>query len=190
MQKPAVALIATLALSFSACGDGTTPTSATAATPTTPTATPVPTATATPAPTPVLGQGLACGLPVMPECGQAADKGVPAGNPPGVWGCCTVEAGNAEQFKSIISQSINKLQQEQPAIFGSGNVVLDRPAYQLGVARILERDYKVCAKPGGPGDEIAIKTTNSYSEQYDIYTQFQTTFNPPAYAVTCVPARF
>jgi hypothetical protein len=185
MRKPAVALLTILSLSYSACGDGTTPTSATppAGVVATPTPTPKPT------PTPVtLGLGVGCGLPVMPECGQI--EGPPQGKPPGVWGCCTAETDNSQQFRSIISQSISKLQLERPSIFGSGNVVLDRVAYQEGVAQILERDYGVCAKPGFPGDEVAVKTTNDYSEQYDIYTQFQTAFNPPVYAVTCRPARF
>ena len=136
-----------------------------------------------------LGQGFACGLPVMPECGQPAGDGTPAGDPPGVWGCCTKEAGNAAQFRSMISQAISRAQTEKPALF-SGDTVLDRPAYQLAVAQILERDFKVCARPGVPGDEVAIKVTNDYSEQYDIYTQFLTTYNPPNYSVTCRPARF
>jgi hypothetical protein len=123
----------------------------------------------------------------MPECGQPAGEGSPGGDPPGVYGCCTKEEGNPAQFRGIISQAIGKAQLEKPAIF-SGDTVLDRPAYVLAVAQILERDFGVCAKPGVPGDEIAIKNTNAYSEQYDIYTQFQTTFT--AYAVTCRPARF
>ncbi len=181
MRKSAVVAIATL-VSFSGCGDGLTPTTAT------------PVVVATPAPTPAatpntLGQGLACGLPARPECGQPADTGSPAGDPPGVYGCCTKESGNEAQFRSIVGQAISKAQLERPAIF-SGDTVLDRPAYQLAVAQILERDFKVCAKPGVPGDEVAIKTTNDYSEQYDIFTQFETTYNPPAYAVTCRPARF
>jgi hypothetical protein len=192
MRKPAVAVFATV-VSFSfACGDGVTPT---AATPTSGTTTPVVVATPTPTPAPtptpvVLGQGLACGLPVMPECGQPGDKGLPPGNPPGVWGCCTVVQDTTENFRTMIGQAITTLKQEQPGLFGAGNTVLDEPAYSAGVARIVERDFKVCAKPGGPHDEIAIKTTNSYSEQYDIYTQFGTAFNPPGYQVTCSPARF
>jgi len=181
MRKSAIALLAAV-ISVSGCGDGVSPT----------TTTPVVVATPTPVPTPtpnLLGRGLACGLPVMPECGQPADTGSPGGDPPGVYGCCTKEPDNPAQFRSIVSQAISKAQAENPSIF-SGDTVLDRPAYQLAVARILERDYGVCSKPGVPGDEVAIKNTNSYSEQYDIYTQFQTAFNPPAYAVTCRPARF
>ena len=90
----------------------------------------------------------------------------------------------------MISQSISKLKNEQPNLFGPGNTVLDEPAYTAGIARIVERDFKVCAKTGGPHDEIAIKNTNSFSEQYDVFTQFGTAFIPPGYQVTCTPARF
>ena len=91
----------------------------------------------------------------------------------------------------MISEAIYKLKEEQPGLFGPGNTVLNEPAYSAGVARIVERDNKgVCAKPGGPHDEIAIKTSNNWSEQYDIFTQFGTAFNPPGYQVSCSPARF
>lgn len=188
MRRLPGALLATLVSLLSACGDGTTPTSAT----TPPAAVATPTATPAPTPTPIaLGQGLACGLPVMPECGQPGDKGQPPGNPPGVWGCCTVVQNTTEQFRTMISEAIYKLKEEQPSLFGPGNLVLDEPAYSAAVARIVERDNKgVCAKTGGPHDEIAIKTSNTWSEQYDIYTQFGTAFNPPGYQVTCTPARF
>ena len=181
MRKHAVAIFATL-VSLSGCGDGVAPTATN----------PVVVATPTPVPTPTpstLGKGVGCGLPVMPECGQPADTGSPGGDPPGVYGCCTKETDNPAQYRSIVSQAITKAQLENPKIF-SGDTVLDRPAYQRAVAQILERDFSLCSKPGVPGDEVAIKTTNDYSEQYDIYTQFQTVFNPPAYAVTCRPARF
>jgi len=151
-------------------------------------ATPTVTATPTPAPTPVpvvFGQGTACGLPALPECGQLG--GDPAGSPPGVYGCCTRTTG--ARFQDIVSESITRLQAEQPSLL-NGNVVLDRAAYQQGVARVLERDFRVCAKPGFPGDEIAVKTSNDFSEQYDIYQSNARTFNPPGYQVTCRPARF
>lgn len=188
MRNPAPALLATLVAFSSACGEGQTPVAAT----TTPVVAATPTPTPAPTPTPVvLGQGIACGLPVMPECGQPSDKGQPPGNPPGVWGCCTVVADTTEQFRTMISEAIYKLKEEQPGLFGPGNTVLNEPAYSAGVARIVERDNKgVCARPGGPHDEIAIKTSNNWSEQYDIFTQFGTAFNPPGYQVSCSPARF
>src|SRR5712691_6088027 len=78
-------------------------------TPTTPVVVATPTPTPTPTPVP-LGQGLACGLPKMPECGQTV--GDPAGMPPGVYGCCTKEPREVGQFRSMVSDAINKLQGE------------------------------------------------------------------------------
>jgi hypothetical protein len=141
--------------------------------------------TPTPTPTP-LGLGLACGLPAMAECGQVG--GPAEGSPPGVYGCCTKE-GTDGSFRDRIGAAITRLQAEQPSLF-NGDRVLDREAYQLGVARILERDFRLCAKPGLPGDEVAVKDSNTFSEQYDIYQSNTRTFNPPGYAVTCRPARF
>ncbi len=165
---------------FSSCGgNDSTPTATT----------PVATATPTPPPTttlPALGQGLACGLARMPECG--ATGGNPAGDPPGVYGCCRARSGGG-QWAPIIQESIDKLKNEQPALFGESNRVLDRVAYMNGVARILERDFRVCAVPGFPGDEVAVKTANDFSEQYDIFTS-DSKSRYPGYQVTCQPARF
>ena len=171
------ASIATAVLVLAACsGDKPLPTAPVAA---------VPSPSPTPTPGP-LGQGLGCGLPVMPECGQTV--GPPEGDPPGVWGCCTREAG-VGHFQSMVSAAINKLQVEQPSLF-NGNRVLDRVAYLQGVARILERDFRVCAEPGGPGVEVAVKNTNDFSEQYGVYVSTGVIFDPPSHVVTCTPARF
>ena len=145
--------------------------------------TPVVAATPTPAPTPaprVLGQGIGCGLPRRAECGAAE-------GPAGVYGCCT-DGGSGGRWDAEIWDSINRLQREQPRLF-DGDRVLDREAYQLGVATIMEREYGVCAIPGGPGDEIGVKIGNDSSEQYDIY-QSNARIRYPAYMVTCAPARF
>jgi len=162
---------------LSACGKDTTPS------PTTPVAAATPTPAPTPTPTPaapVLGQGVGCGLARMPECG--ADEG-----PSGVWGCCTELPGGGH-WDAEIWDAINILQLEQPQLF-DGERILDREKYQLGVAAIVERKYRLCAIPGGPGDEIGVKNSNGFSEQYDIY-QSSGRVRYPGYAVTCTPARF
>jgi len=137
-----------------------------------------------PSPTsPSLGLGLGCGLPAMPECGG------PEG-PAGVWGCCThePEANGAGRFTDIVSQAIEILKEREPSVF-RGNRVLDEQRYMRGVASILEERFGVCAKVGGPGDEVAVKTTNGWSEQYDILLG-SLDIRPPSYEVTCRPARF
>ena len=179
MRKPLVPALSLLTL-FMSCG-GDTPTATTPVATATPTPTPPPTTTL-----PVFGQGLACGVPKMPECG--ATGGNPAGDPPGVYGCCQKRNGGG-QFAPMIQTAIEKLSVEQPQIFGDNNRVVDRVAYINGVARILERDFRVCAVPGFPGDEVGVKTSNDFSEQYDIYTA-DAKSRYPGYQVTCQPARF
>lgn len=144
-------------------------------------ATPAPQPTAaTPAPTPLPtpASGSSCRLAAMRECGG------PEG-PAGVYGCCRAESG--QLFAEVVDQAIAQIQRERPSLF-SGNRVLDDDAYVQGVARILEqRGY--CARQGGPEDEVGIKSSNSFSEQYDILFG-NGTVRTGGYTVTCRPARF
>jgi hypothetical protein len=115
----------------------------------------------------------------MPECGG------PEG-PPGVWGCCqTVESG---QFAGQVDAAIEQLRLERPDLF-LGNRVLDDNAYVQGVARVLEQRFGLCARQGGPSDEIGVKSSNNYNEQYDILFS-NGTVRLQGYTVTCRPARF
>jgi hypothetical protein len=151
-------------------------------TPTAPIAVPTPVPTPTPTPTPALGNGFGCGLSAMPECGR--DEG-----PPGVFGCCRNEPGARNgQWDAELWDAINILKNEQPDLFNGDNIK-DRVRYMNGVAAIAERKYKLCVKPGGPGDEVGVKVSNTYSEQYDIY-QSAGRVRYPGYQVTCRPARF
>ena len=161
-----------------ACGGDAPPAPTTVATPE-----PTPSPTPTPIPTPPLGTGLACGLPARAECGG------PEG-PAGVYGCCRNAAGNpaAGDFRSRVNQAIDALMGEQPGIF-RGEEVLDRVAYVNGVARILERNFRVCAKAGVPGDEVGVKDAQNYNEQYDILLS-NGRVRRDGLVATCQPARF
>jgi hypothetical protein len=131
----------------------------------------------TPAPSPTTGAS--CRLPPMPECGG------PEG-PPGVWGCCqTVESG---QFAGQVDAAIEQLRLERPDLF-LGNRVLDDNAYVQGVARVLEQRFGLCARQGGPSDEIGVKSSNNYNEQYDILFS-NGTVRMQGIVVACRPARF
>lgn len=142
--------------------------------------TPAPTPTPTPAPTPTpTPAAQSCKLPPQPECGG------PEG-PKGTWGCCKEEHGNI--FGEMVEEAIAKIQKERPELFDRGRVLNDN-AYVQGVARILERDYGLCSKQGGPEDEIGVKNANNYSEQFDIllgsgYIRYG------GHTVNCRPARF
>lgn len=171
-RRPTRLVLAALAL-FVACNDDNSA-------PTAPVAVASPSPTPAPTPTPrILGQGVGCGLPRKPECGD--EEG-----PTNVWGCCA--RGGEASWTAEIWEAIERLRSEQPGLF-DGDRVLDREKYMLGVATIVERDFGLCAIPGGPGDEIGVKKSNDFSEQYDIYLS-NGRVRYPAYQVICRPARF
>ena len=115
----------------------------------------------------------------MPDCGG------PEG-PPGVYGCC--QAVDAGQFGGQVDAAIERLRLERPDLF-SGNRVLDETAYVQGVARVLEQRFGLCARQGGPDDEVAVKSNNSYNEQYDILFS-NGTVRTQGIVVACRPSRF
>jgi hypothetical protein len=115
----------------------------------------------------------------MPECGR------PEG-PPGVYGCCREE--RTRVFESQVDQAISELRRQRPDLF-DGDRVRDANAYVQGVARVLEQRFGLCARQGGPEDEVGVKSTNSFSEQYDILFG-NGTVRTGGYTVTCRPARF
>jgi hypothetical protein len=115
----------------------------------------------------------------MPECGGAE-------GPPGVFGCCREEP--SQVFASQVDAAITQIQRERPTLF-DGERVRDANAYVQGVAQILERSFGLCSRQGGPEDEVGVKNTNSFSEQYDILYG-NGTIRRGGYTVTCRPARF
>lgn len=154
------------------------PSPAPSATPS-PAPTPTPTPSPSPTPTPSPSPGASCRLPAMPECGG------PEG-PRGVYGCCREE--REQVFSEIVERAIDKILVERPELF-NGNRPKDGNAYVRGVAEILQRDFGVCAKQGGPEDEVAVKNSNGFSEQYDILLG-SGPIRRHGYTVTCRPARF
>jgi hypothetical protein len=145
----------------------------------TPTPTPIPTPTPTPTPTPSPSPSGGCRLSSMAECGRAE-------GPKGVWGCCREE--RTQVFADDVERAIDKILQERPELF-NGDRPKDDNAYIQGVAKILERDFGYCAKQGGPEDEVGVKNSNGFSEQYDILLS-NGRIRRFGYTVTCRPARF
>ena len=74
----------------------------------------------------------------------------------------------------------------RPDLFDGPNV-RSEDAYVQEVARVL-RTRGLCAAQGRPKDEIAVKTTNEWNDQYDIVLGSGQTWT--SYQVTCRPARF
>ena len=85
-----------------------------------------------------------------------------------------VEAAQADVFRT------------RPDLF-DGPRVRSEDAYVQEVARVL-RTQGLCAAPGGPKDEVAVKTTNDWNDQYDIVLGNGGIWT--SYQVTCRPARF
>ena len=136
---------------------------------TTPTAPPPPSSSPTPtgsvSPTPSPSSGT-CNLPPMPE-------GAP----------CRAEAPS---FQAQVEAAQADVLRTRPDLF-SGGVVRSEDAYVQEVARIL-RTRGLCASQGGPKDEVAVKTTNDWNDQYDIVLGSGQPWT--SYQVTCRPARF
>ena len=128
-----------------------------------PTSSPAPTASPVGTPTPSAGS---CSLAPMPE-GSPCREETPSF-------LAQVEATQADVLRT------------RPDLFEGGRV-RSEDAYVQEVARVL-RTRGLCAAQGGPKDEVAVKTTNDWNDQYDIVLGSGQTWT--SYQVTCRPARF
>ena len=142
-------------------------------------ATPVtaaPTPAPTPTPTPLPPASLGCGLP--PVANPALD--------------CPRTSGS---YQHIVTEALARLAAESPELFEFGDrrgalgyYIKDHPAYYAGVLAHV-RAQGACAV--FDGEEIALKTTNEFSDQYKIMTStghVQT--GPSVYRATCRPPAF
>jgi hypothetical protein len=121
--------------------------------------------TATPSSTATPSQG-SCSLTPMPE-----------GSP------CQAESPS---FLAQVETAQADVLRTRPDLFEGGRV-RSEDAYVQEVARIL-RTRGLCAAQGGPKDEIAVKSTNQWNDQYDIVLGSGQPWT--SYQVTCRPARF
>jgi len=145
-------------------------------TPATPTESPTPGPAPTPEPTPLPPASLGCGLPPIPN--------------PSV--SCPRTSGS---YQDIVTEALARLVAEHPELFdfenrhGSlGYFIKDHAAYYEGVLRHI-RDQGACAV--FDGEEIAVKMTNEFSDQYKIMTSsghVQT--GSSVYRATCQPPAF
>ncbi len=143
----------------------------------TPVQTPTPVAVATPTPLPDVSQG--CGLPPKPDLHTE---------------CPRLEPG---QYAGQVSDAIHTLFTTRPELFdfndtkGNGLYsykVLDRRAYTRAVV-LQVRQYGLCSTD--EKEEIAVKQTQDFNEQYNVWTSDGYVRLPPgAYVSTCFPAQF
>lgn len=175
-KRISVHLLAALALAgtLPGCGGDEPATPVAAATPA---PSPSPTPTATPSPT-----TLGCNLAAMPDCSR------PEG-PRGVFGCCRQDR---DQLGEFVELAIRDVQMMNPSLFDGDRLRRPSEFHEVVslIARRLETRFGLCARPGGPEDEVAVKRSNDFSEQYDVIIGDGTAVNVHGYTVTCRPARF
>ncbi len=91
------------------------------------------------------------------------------------------------QFQQQVDGAIRTLQHEHPEIF-NGNYIQSLGSYYVGLIKILDKQG-ICA--AYDGEELAVKTDNTFNEQYDIESStLQVRWGPVSYRATCYPASF
>jgi hypothetical protein len=90
-------------------------------------------------------------------------------------------------FQSEVDDAINQVRAEKPGIF-NGFDVLSTGQLIIGVIKAMDAKG-ICA--GWDGEELAVKTSDSFNDQYDILTAGgQIRQGAGSYRVTCYPAAF
>jgi hypothetical protein len=134
--------------------------------------TPGPTATAAPTPTPAATP--------LPPLNQA---------------CTHLGAGSASarcprehaSFQSEVDSAIDEVRAKKPEIF-DGTKVLSTGQFLVAIIKALDA-RGVCA--GWDGEELAVKNSDDFNDQYDILTVAGTVrWGTGSYRVTCYPAAF
>ena len=134
--------------------------------------------------------------PAAPAPAPAPPGATPAPPPPPPpnAGSCSLPPGNgagqncpfeSASFQAEVEDSIAQLMQQRPDIF-NGTAVVKHSEYMNGVVANL-RSRGLCAIVDSE-DEIAVKNTNAFSDQYDIL--LSTGHVRRAYTATCRPAWF
>jgi hypothetical protein len=101
----------------------------------------------------------------------------------------------SESYQGIVTEALRRLAEQSPELFDFGDrrgalgyFIKDHPAYYAGVLTHI-RAQGACAI--FDGEEIAVKMTNEFSDQYKIMTSsghVQT--GPSVYRATCRPPAF
>jgi len=136
-----------------------------------------PGSTPTPAPQPTSAPTASPTGSATPNQGSCSLTAMPEGSP------CREEKAS---FQAQVEAAQADVLRTRPDLFDAGRV-RSEDAYVQEVARIL-RTRGLCAAQGGPKDEVAVKSTNEWNDQYDIVLGSGQPWT--SYQVTCRPARF
>ncbi|HXK10971.1 MAG TPA: hypothetical protein VMT70_15085 [Vicinamibacteria bacterium] len=142
----------------------------------TPAPTPTPGATPTPAPSPTPPSGSSCSLP--------------ASNPPN-----PVCVDDPSQLYPMVDAAITKATQIHPEYFDFGRTNCGNCYYVTNVDGYVATVQQVLAGQGAcsywDGEELAVKTTNAFSEQFDILVSSgYIRRGPNSYRGDCMPSWF
>jgi hypothetical protein len=119
----------------------------------------------------------------MPDCSGSE-------GPTGVYGCCWTDKARplpSSPFDAIVDAEQDAIERERPGMFDRDGRV-DEDAYVNELVRRLQA-RGLCAVRGGPGDEAAIKASNSESFQFDVHLGNGRP-RRDGYVTYCRPARF
>lgn len=142
-----------------------------------PSGSPTPTPTVTPSPGSSPAPSATATVTATPTAGSCTLAPMPDGSP------CAAEAPT---FLAQVESAQADVLRTRPDLFDGGRV-RSEDAYVQEVARVL-RTRGLCATQGGPKDEVAVKNSNNFNDQYDIVLGSGQTWT--SYQVTCRPSRF
>ena len=154
-----------------------------------PDVTPHPVPTPTPAPPP--DPGGAPPPPAPPPPPSAQGCGLPPGNGPG-----TACPRQSPSFLPAVESALTQLIAEEPQVFDKGEIqgcgtcykVVDVQRYITRMPQLMEQ-RGLCAMYDG--EELAVKNSNSFNDQYDILTSgMYIRRDQGSYRSTCYPAWF
>jgi hypothetical protein len=138
--------------------------------------------------------------PTPPPTAVATPTPVPTPNLPGMASCARVGLGHdggnkcdqsGPTFQADVEQAVDELRHEQPAIFldtPDGPVVYSPGQFYVGIIQKLDKKG-ICA--GFDSEELQVKTSNDFNDQYALRTSrglLRT--GPSIYRATCFPAAF
>jgi hypothetical protein len=149
----------------------------------TPAPTPTPAPTATPAPTPTP-------TPEPSSPPSSFECSLPPSNPTSP--VCT---DDSPQLYAAVDTALTKVTEQNPSLFDFNDKKCDNCYYVKDVDRYIEEVGKQLARQGlcmaGDAEEIGVKKSNDFNEQYDILLSTQhMRRGPGSYRGVCRPALF
>jgi hypothetical protein len=91
-------------------------------------------------------------------------------------------------FQTQLDTSISMLRGQRPDLFGPGDQVTSTGQFIIGIIKNMD-SMGLCA--GWDGEELAVKNSDTFNDQYDILTSNNVVrFGKGSYRTTCYPAAF